>query len=97
MHLVVVMDPPSTVLVDEDTSFALMLQAQEEGHRVDHCQRHDLHVVGNRIHATVRRARMQRVAGEAIVLGEPEQVCLHDVDAARPGADPPWLWRRGTW
>jgi glutathione synthase len=96
MHIVVVMDPPSTVIVDEDTSFALMLEAQEQGHRVDHCQRHDLHVVGNRIHATVRQARMQRVAGEAVVLGEPEQVSLHDVDAVLIRTDPPfdadYLW-----
>ena len=96
MHIVVVMDPPSTVIVDEDTSFALMLEAQERGHRVDHCQRHDLHVVGNRIHATVRQARMQRVAGEAVVLGEPEQVSLHDVDAVLIRTDPPfdsdYLW-----
>ncbi|MBW1831452.1 MAG: hypothetical protein JRJ10_07105, partial [Deltaproteobacteria bacterium] len=28
MHFVFVMDPVSTVIVDEDTSFALMLEAQ---------------------------------------------------------------------
>jgi len=96
MRIVVVMDPPSSVIVDEDTSFALMLQAQEQGHRVDYCQRHDLHVVENRVHATIRQARMQRVAEAPIVLGESEDVSLHEVDAVLIRTDPPfdsdYLW-----
>ena len=36
------MDPVSTVQVDEDTSFAIMLEAERRGHRVDHCTAQDL-------------------------------------------------------
>jgi glutathione synthase len=96
MHIVVIMDPPETVIVDEDTSFALMLEAQEQGHRVDHCAAQDLFVADGRLQATVRRARMQRVAGEAIVLSEPEDIDLHEVDAVLVRTDPPfdsnYLW-----
>ncbi|MBP7684470.1 MAG: hypothetical protein KBB95_21345, partial [Deltaproteobacteria bacterium] len=37
MRCVIVMDPVSTVLVNEDTTFALMLELEARGHRVDHC------------------------------------------------------------
>ena len=56
MHIVVIMDPPSTVLVDEDTSFALMLEAQARGHRVDHCMAEDLFLRDGRLFARTRRA-----------------------------------------
>jgi glutathione synthase len=96
MHLVVIMDPPDTVLEDADTSFALMLEAQARGHRVDHCLQRQLYLDGGRLHATVRRADMARGRAAPIVLGAPEDVCLHDVDAILVRTDPPfdsdYLW-----
>ena len=96
MHLVVIMDPPETVLEDADTSFALMLEAQGRGHRVDHCLQRQLTLGGGRLHATVRRADMARGRGAPIVLGATEEVCLHDVDVVLVRTDPPfdsdYLW-----
>lgn len=87
---VVIMDPVSTVLVDEDTSFALMLEAQERGHRLDHCLPQDLYLRAGKLHAKVRRASMQRVKETPITLGEFEDVNLHDVDAVLIRKDPPF-------
>jgi glutathione synthase len=96
MHFVVIMDPPETVLVDKDTSFALMFESQSRGHRVDHCLVRDLFLVGGRLFARVRQARMQQVAEQPIALGDAEDVCLHDVDAIFVRKDPPfdsgYLW-----
>lgn len=96
MHIVVIMDPPSTVLVDEDTSFALMLEAQVRGHRVDHCLAQDLFLHDGRLSARVCRATMQRDGKAPITLAPPEDVCLHDVDAVLVRKDPPfdgtYLW-----
>lgn len=96
MHIVVIMDPPDTVLEDADTSFALMLEAQARGHRVDHCLQRALYLDRGKLHARVRRADMARGRGEPIVLGDLEDVCLHDVDAALVRTDPPfdsdYLW-----
>jgi glutathione synthase len=96
MRFVVIMDPPETVVVDQDTSFALMIEAQARGHRVDHCMTRDLYLDGGRLHATVRRAVMQRVQERPIALAEAEDVCLHDVDAILVRKDPPfdsdYLW-----
>jgi glutathione synthase len=96
MRIVVVMDPPETVKVDEDTSFALMLEAQSMGHRVDHCLINDLYVVDGRAHARVRKATMQRDANRPISLGDPEDLDLGQSDAVLMRKDPPfdgaYLW-----
>jgi len=96
MHFVFVMDPVSTVIVDEDTSFALMLEAQARGHRVDHCLASDVGLRGRRVVARVRRATMQLDAGEPIRLDQPEDIDLVDVDAVFIRKDPPftdaYLW-----
>ncbi len=96
MRFVVIMDPPSTVKVDEDTSFALMLEAQARGHRVDHCLQRDLYLDGGKLFATVRRATLQRVAAQPITLDAAEELCLHDADAIFVRTDPPfdsdYLW-----
>jgi glutathione synthase len=96
MRVVFVMDPVEKVLVDEDTSFALMLEAEARGHRVDHCLARDVSLRNGRVFATVRRATMQRVREAPILLGEPERVCLEEVDAVFVRKDPPfdseYLW-----
>jgi glutathione synthase len=96
MRLVFVMDPVSTVIVDEDTSFALMLEAQARGHRVDHCLPKDVGLRGRRVVARVRQATMQLVADEPITLGKPEDINLVDADAVFIRKDPPftdaYLW-----
>jgi glutathione synthase len=97
MHIVVIMDPPETVQVDADTSFALMEEAQARGHRVDHCGIADLFFYKGKPGARVRRARMRREAGHPpITLAGPEDVLLEDVDAVLMRKDPPfdsnYLW-----
>lgn len=90
MRFVFVMDPVSTVLVDEDTSFALMLEAQKRGHRVDHCLVPDVTLNEGRPLAIVRRATMKRDPEEPVTLGEAEEIDLHDVDAVFVRKDPPF-------
>lgn len=96
MRIVVLMDPVSTVLVDADTSFALMLEAQARGHRVDHALVTDLFLHGWRLGARVRRATMQRDPAAPIVLGDFEDVWIDEVDAVLVRKDPPfdanYLW-----
>jgi glutathione synthase len=96
MRIVVVMDPPETVLVDADTSFALMEEAQHRGHRVDHCLISDLFLSGGRVGARVRKATMRRDAHPPVVLHGPEDVMLADVDVVLIRKDPPfdsnYLW-----
>ena len=97
MRILVIMDPPETVQVDADTSFALMEDAEARGHRVDHCGIADLFFVHGRVGARVRRARMRRDPNvPPITLLEPEDVLLETVDAVLMRKDPPfdsnYLW-----
>ncbi len=96
MRFVVIMDPVSTVKVDGDTSFALMEEAQQRGHRIDHCLNTDLYLDSGRLHARVAKATLQRDPKHPITLAAQEEVCLHDVDAIFVRTDPPfddnYLW-----
>jgi glutathione synthase len=73
-----------------------MLEAQAQGHRVDHCLPEDLYLVGGVLHARVRRAGMQRDPVEPIALAQHEDVNLESLDAVFVRKDPPfdssYLW-----
>jgi len=96
MRIVVIMDPVETVQVDADTSFALMLEAQGRGHRVDHALMTDLFLDGKRLGARVREAHMRRQPLPPIELSAPQDVWLDEVDAILVRKDPPfdegYLW-----
>jgi glutathione synthase len=100
MDLVVVMDPPSTVQVDADTSFALMEAAERRGHAVFHCLITDLYLRDGAAWARVRPATPRRTAaadgGEPIALGPPRDFDLRQAGAVLVRTDPPfderYLW-----
>jgi len=90
MRIVFVMDPVSTVIVDEDTSFGLMLEAEARGHRVDHCLITDVYLEGDKPMARVRRAMMRRDDQEPVTLLEAEELALGDADVIFIRKDPPF-------
>ncbi len=103
LRLLVVMDPPSTVLVDADTSFALMEAAEARGHRVDHALITDLCAEvepasgQRRAGVRSRRARCSRDPSRPpITLLDEERAWLADYDAVLVRKDPPfdanYLW-----
>jgi glutathione synthase len=96
MRFVFVMDPAEAINFESDTTFALMLEAQVQGHRVDHCLARDLFLAAGALHAQVRRARVQRDRIEPISLAQREDVNLEHVDAVFMRTDPPfdsnYLW-----
>lgn len=96
MRIVFVMDPVESILVDEDTSFTLMLAAQARGHSVGHCLVRDVALDGARLVATVRSARIDREAPQPVALGPREDVALDEVDVVFVRKDPPfddaYLW-----
>jgi glutathione synthase len=96
MRFVVIMDPVSTVLPEADTTFALMEEAQQRGHRIDHCLNTDLILDAGRLHARVAPATLARDPVAPMRLGAAEVVSLNDVDAVFVRTDPPfdenYLW-----
>lgn len=96
MRLLFVMDRVETILVDADTSFALMLEAEARGHRVDHCLITELYAVNGHARARVRRANSTRAAIAPVTLGAAEEAGLDEFDVVFVRKDPPfdanYLW-----
>ena len=82
--------PPQTIDVSADTTFALMLEAQNRGHRILYIDPADLAIWDKRARALVRPVTLRRDPGRPVDLGEPEWVFLDDaVDVAFQRVDPP--------
>jgi glutathione synthase len=90
MDIVVIMDGPETVNPDSDTSFALMLAAQERDHAVWHCSSVDVELIDGRVQARARRATAAEKAMPPLQLGPPQRLDLTYVDAVLIRTDPPF-------
>jgi glutathione synthase len=85
-----VMDPPQTMDIDADTTFALMLEAQRRGHTVLYIDPADLGIDDRRPWARVRPLRLRRERGRHVEIGEARSLALDDeVDVALQRTDPP--------
>ena len=96
MQIVFIMDPVSTVIVDEDTTYALMREAEGRGHSVFHCLPRDVELDGRTLSACLSPATTTLRRDEPIVLGEKVTVDLARVDVVMVRKDPPfdrhYLW-----
>jgi glutathione synthase len=91
MRIAVVMDPIENVLVDKDTSFALMLEAQNRGHEVMYLSYRDLWADGSRLRAMVRGVTLQRASPPMHAnVGPMIDVAVADLDAVLVRTDPPF-------
>jgi glutathione synthase len=85
-----VMDPIAGIDSTKDTTFVLMLAAQERGHRVLYCELGDLSVDAGRAVARVQPIELRREPGRHYELGEPRTVVLDDAaDVVWQRKDPP--------
>ncbi len=90
LSLAFVMDPIATVDIHADTSFALMLAAQERGHRIFYVDPHDLGVSEGQAVARVTEVTLQRVEGDHVQFGERQRVALDEtMHAVFQRTDPP--------
>ncbi len=84
------MDPIEAVDVDADTTFALMLEAQERGHRVLTLDPAHLGVADGRVTARVRPVTLRREQGRHADLGPERRVVIDDdLDVVFQRKDPP--------
>src|SRR6188474_3029139 len=90
MRIAFIMDPLSGVLLDKDTTFALMLEAQRRGHEVLYLGINDLYAERGEAMAVVRPASLRRTAGDHYRLGEPTEVRLAELDCTFMRKDPPF-------
>ena len=90
LSMLFVMDPIAGIDSTKDTTFVLMLAAQERGHRVLYCELGDLSVDAGRAVARVQPIELRREPGRHYELGEPRTVVLDDAaDVVWQRKDPP--------
>lgn len=84
------MDPIETVLVDKDSTFALMMEAQRRGQTVLYGLVSDLYLRAGEVRALVREAELRPVQGEHATLSETRDLSLDAVDVVWMRKDPPF-------
>jgi glutathione synthase len=91
LRVAVQMDPLEGIGIGGDSTFALMLSAQQRGHVLYHYLAADLTYADGRIRALARPVRVQRVDGDHFTAGEPQELDLgRDADVVLMRQDPPF-------
>jgi glutathione synthase len=91
LTVAVQMDPLEKIGIAGDSTFALMLKAQERGHRLFHYLAEDLGYEDGQVRAKARRVSVQRVEGNHFSAGEPQSLDLAtEVDVVLMRQDPPF-------
>ncbi len=91
LRVAVQMDPLESIGIAGDSTFALMLKAQDRGHRLFHYLAEDLGYEDRRVRALARPVTVQRVAGAHYTVGDPVTLDLAaDVDVVLMRQDPPF-------
>ncbi len=84
------MDHISTIQIEGDSTFALMLEAQKRGHTLAHYTVDRLSMRDGRVYAAVERVTVRDEPGHHYELGEAVSTDLTDFDALLMRQDPPF-------
>jgi glutathione synthase len=91
LRIAVQMDPLERINFAGDSTFALMLKAQQLGHQLYHYAPDDLSLADGRLWTMARPIQVQRVEGDHYSFGEPQVLDLgRDVDVVLMRQDPPF-------
>ncbi|WP_085810236.1 glutathione synthase [Sphingomonas sp. TZW2008] len=91
LTVAVQMDPIESINIAGDSSFALMLSAQQRGHRLFHYAAEDLNWSDGRLWTKARPVTVQRVVGDHYAAGDPIDLDLGaDADVVLMRQDPPF-------
>ncbi len=91
LTVAVQMDPLDSINIAGDSSFALMLTAQERGYSLFHYAAEDLNYRDGRVWAKAYPVTVQRVVGDHFSVGEPVNLDLGDeADVVLMRQDPPF-------
>ncbi len=91
LTVAVQMDPLDSINIAGDSTFALMLSAQDRGHTLFHYSAEDLNYRDGRVWAKAHPVTVQRVVGDHFSVGEPVNLDLGDeVDVVLMRQDPPF-------
>ncbi len=90
MRFAFIMDPIQNVLIDKDTTFVFMLEAQARGHEVWYLEMRDLFVHRSRAMGRARRIELRRELGNHFTFHGEATEPLGTFDAVFMRKDPPF-------
>jgi len=90
MQLVFIMDPIESINIHADSTFAMMMEAQERGHAVLYGLAAGLHMENGCPMATVYSCTLRAEEGNHADVGPERTIALRDVDAVFMRRDPPF-------
>jgi glutathione synthase len=90
LNVAVQMDPVERIKIAGDSTFALLLEAQERGHRLLYYTPDRLSLKGDRVLTQAQPLTVRDIQGEHATLGEMRAVDLAEVDVVLLRQDPPF-------
>jgi glutathione synthase len=90
LTVAVQMDPIENINIAGDSTFALMLEAQERGHTLYYYTPDRLTMDGTRIVAEARAVALRDEVGNHVTLGAPQRLDLGETDVVLLRQDPPF-------
>src|SRR6266513_1872913 len=90
LKVAVQMDPIERINIRGDSTFALLLEAQQRGHGIAYYTPDRLALTGGQVFATVRPLAVRDQDGDHFTLGEPRRAELTEFDVVLLRQDPPF-------
>jgi glutathione synthase len=90
LNIAVQMDPIERISIRGDSTFALLLEAQQRGHAIVYYTPDRLALADGKPLATVRPIKVRDQEGDHFSLGEPRRVALTEFDVVLLRQDPPF-------
>jgi glutathione synthase len=90
LNVAVQMDPIERINVRGDSTFALLLEAQQRGHKLSYYTPDRLALRDGKVSASVRPLQVRDSVGDHFTLGEPQHVDLSSLDVVLLRQDPPF-------
>jgi glutathione synthase len=90
LNVAVQMDPVERINIAGDSTFALLLEAQHRGHRIDYYTPDLLALWDGDVFATVRPLAVRDIPGDHFTLGEARRTALSAFDVILMRQDPPF-------
>ena len=90
LKVAVQMDPIDRINIRGDSTFALLLEAQQRGHKLSYYTPDRLAMLDGKVFAAVAPLTVKDVAGEHFSLGESKRTALSEFDVILLRQDPPF-------
>jgi glutathione synthase len=90
LNVAVQMDPIERINVRGDSTFALLLEAQQRGHKLSYYTPDRLALRDGKVSASVRPLQVRDSVGDHFTLGEPQHIDLSSRDVVLLRQDPPF-------